>query len=146
MGWYTTPFTNETESGCLPNADNGQVLYRPPTERLDASTALFGIDICEETCTVEVPGFDGIVGMSSALRKVIRLIRRVAPTDSTVLIEGETGTGKELVAGAIHAHSRRSNRPFIKVNCAAIPVDLLESELFGHEKGAFTGAIAQRAG
>src|SRR6201984_2357923 len=146
MGWYTTPFTNETESGCLPNADNGQVLYRPPTERLDASTAFFGIDICEETCTVEVPGFDGIVGMSSALREVIRLIRRVAPTDSTVLIEGETGTGKELVAGAIHAHSRRRNRPFIKVNCAEIPVDLLESELFGHEKGAFTGAIAQRAG
>src|ERR1700757_4762973 len=146
MGWYTTPFTNETESGCLPNADNGQVLYRPPTERLDASTALFGIDICEETCTVEVPGFDGIVGMSSALREVIRLIRRVAPTDSTVLIEGETGTGKELVAGANPAHSRARKPPFFKVNCAAIPVDLLESELFGHEKGAFTGAIAQRAG
>jgi formate hydrogenlyase transcriptional activator len=91
-------------------------------------------------------GFEGIVGSSTALREVLDQIRRVAPTDSTVLIEGETGTGKELIAQAIHANSRRRNRPFAKLNCAAIPLGLLESELFGHEKGALTGAVAQRLG
>ena len=91
-------------------------------------------------------GFEGIVGASSALSEVLDQIRTVAPTDSTVLIEGETGTGKELIAQAIHTHSRRSNRPFVKLNCAAIPLGLLESELFGHEKGAFTGAVAQKLG
>jgi formate hydrogenlyase transcriptional activator len=91
-------------------------------------------------------GFEGIVGSSTALRGVLDQIRTVAPTDSTVLIEGETGTGKELIAQAIHMHSRRSNRPFVKLNCAAIPLGLLESELFGHEKGAFTGAVAQKLG
>ena len=89
---------------------------------------------------------EGIVGSSRALRAVLDQIRIVAPTDSTVLIEGETGTGKELIARAIHMHSERRNRPFVKLNCAAIPLDLLESELFGHEKGAFTGAVAQRLG
>ena len=91
-------------------------------------------------------GFEGIVGSSTALRGVLDQIRTVAPTDSTVLIEGETGTGKELIARAIHMNSRRSNRPFVKLNCAAIPLGLLESELFGHEKGAFTGAVAQKLG
>ncbi len=91
-------------------------------------------------------GFEGIVGSSTALRGVLDQIRTVAPTDSTVLIEGETGTGKELIAHAIHTHSRRRNRPFVKLNCAAIPLGLLESELFGHEKGAFTGAVAQKMG
>jgi formate hydrogenlyase transcriptional activator len=91
-------------------------------------------------------GFEGIVGSSAALREVLDQIRTVAPTDSTVLIEGETGTGKELIAQAIHTNSRRRNRPFIKLNCAAIPLGLLESELFGHEKGAFTGAVAQKLG
>src|SRR6202158_3705025 len=91
-------------------------------------------------------GFDGIVGSSTALRGVLDQIRTVAPADSTVLIEGETGTGKELIAQAIHNHSRRSNRPFVKLNCAAIPLGLLESELFGHEKGAFTGAVSQKIG
>src|SRR5216684_3675532 len=91
-------------------------------------------------------GFEGIVGSSTALRGVLDQIRTVAPTDSTVLIEGETGTGKELIAQAIHTHSRRSYRPFVKLNCAAIPLGLLESELFGHEKGAFTGAVAQKMG
>ena len=90
--------------------------------------------------------FEQIVGNSSALEAVLEQVERVAPTDSTVLIQGETGTGKELIARAIHNLSPRCGRPFIKLNCAAIPFDLLESELFGHEKGAFTGAIAQKVG
>jgi formate hydrogenlyase transcriptional activator len=90
--------------------------------------------------------FERIIGNSAALESVLDLVEQVAPTDSTVLIEGETGTGKELIAHAIHNVSQRCGRAFIKVNCAAIPLDLLESELFGHEKGAFTGAIAQKIG
>ena len=90
--------------------------------------------------------FEGIVGASRSLREVLDLVRTVAPTDSTALILGETGTGKELIARAIHNISRRSGHPFVRLNCAAIPFDLLESELFGHEKGAFTGAIAQKMG
>jgi formate hydrogenlyase transcriptional activator len=90
--------------------------------------------------------FERIIGNSSALESVLDQVEQVAPTDSTVLIEGETGTGKELVAHAIHNASQRCGRAFIKLNCAAIPLDLLESELFGHEKGAFTGAIAQKIG
>jgi formate hydrogenlyase transcriptional activator len=91
-------------------------------------------------------GFQGIVGASAALRGVLDQIQTVAPTDATVLIEGETGTGKELIAQAIHTNSHRRDRPFVKLNCAAIPLGLLESELFGHEKGAFTGAVAQKIG
>jgi formate hydrogenlyase transcriptional activator len=90
--------------------------------------------------------FEQIIGKSSALEAVLEQVEQVAPTDSTVLIEGETGTGKELIARALHDLSSRCGRPFIKLNCAAIPFDLLESELFGHEKGAFTGAIAQKVG
>jgi transcriptional regulator with GAF, ATPase, and Fis domain len=90
--------------------------------------------------------FDHIVGNSPALEAVFELVERVAPTTTTVLIQGETGTGKELIAKAIHNISPRYDRPFVKVNCAAIPLDLLESELFGHERGAFTGAIAQKIG
>jgi len=89
---------------------------------------------------------DGIVGRSAALRGVLGEVDIVAPTDSTVLVCGETGTGKELVARAIHARSPRRSAPFVTCNCAAIPGPLLESELFGHEKGAFTGAVAQRTG
>ena len=90
--------------------------------------------------------FERIIGNSAALDSVLKQVEQVAPTDSTVLIEGETGTGKELIAHAIHNASQRCERAFIKLNCAAIPLDLLESELFGHEKGAFTGAIAQKIG
>ena len=90
--------------------------------------------------------FDHIVGSSPALESVLVEVQRVAPTDSTVLVLGETGTGKELIAHAIHNLSSRCGRPFVKLNCAAIPFDLLESELFGHEKGAFTGAVAQKLG
>ena len=90
--------------------------------------------------------FEQIIGNSPALESVLEQVEQVAPTDSSVLIQGETGTGKELVARAIHNLSTRCGRPFIKLNCAAIPFDLLESELFGHERGAFTGAIAQKIG
>ena len=90
--------------------------------------------------------FDHIVGSSPAIESVLVEVQRVAPTDSTVLVLGETGTGKELIAHAIHNLSARCGRPFVKLNCAAIPHDLLESELFGHEKGAFTGAVAQKIG
>jgi formate hydrogenlyase transcriptional activator len=90
--------------------------------------------------------FEGIVGQSSALRHVLNLVETVAPSDSTVLLLGETGTGKELIARAIHDRSRRKDRTFVKLNCAAIPTGLLESELFGHERGAFTGAISQKVG
>src|ERR1700741_2706786 len=90
--------------------------------------------------------FEGIIGHSPALESVLLEVERVAPTDSTVLVLGETGTGKELIARAIHKISPRCHRPFVSLNCAAIPFDLLESELFGHEKGAFTGAAAQKIG
>ena len=93
-----------------------------------------------------IPGFAGVVGRSVALQRTLREVEVVAPTDSGVLIFGETGTGKELIARAIHNLSTRRCRPFVKVNCAAIPSGLLESELFGHERGAFTGAIMRKAG
>jgi formate hydrogenlyase transcriptional activator len=90
--------------------------------------------------------FEQIIGQSAALKTVLENVERVAPTDASVLIQGETGTGKELIARAVHNLSSRCGRAFVGLNCAAIPTDLLESELFGHEKGAFTGAIAQRVG
>ncbi|MGD0301981.1 MAG: sigma 54-interacting transcriptional regulator, partial [Bryobacteraceae bacterium] len=91
-------------------------------------------------------GLPRIIGNSAALQGVLRLVRMVAPTDATVLIQGETGTGKELIAEAIHKGSERANGPFVKVNCAAIPAGLLESELFGHERGAYTGAVTRSIG
>ena len=91
-------------------------------------------------------GFGQIIGNSPTLKHVLELVETVAPSDSTVLLLGETGTGKELIARAVHEHSRRKTKTFVKLNCAAIPTGLLESELFGHEKGAFTGAIIQKVG
>jgi PAS domain S-box-containing protein len=90
--------------------------------------------------------FDEIVGDSAAMKKVFQKVRRVSATDATVLIAGETGTGKELIARAIHSHSKRKDRPLVKLNCAALPTGLVESELFGHERGAFTGAVEKRVG
>jgi formate hydrogenlyase transcriptional activator len=106
---------------------------------LSANTGFDGDELCDRSSP-------RIVGTSAALGCVLDMVRVVAATDSTVLIQGETGTGKELIAHAIHNLSSRVGRAFIKLNCAAIPLDLLESELFGHEKGAFTGAIAQKIG
>ena len=103
------------------------------------------IDRIDEAVHLEV-GFAGIIGKSSGLRQVLQMVETVAVGNSTVLLLGETGTGKELIARAIHNYSPRGARPFVKLNCAAIPTGLLESELFGHERGSFTGAIAQKIG
>jgi formate hydrogenlyase transcriptional activator len=100
--------------------------------------------LIEDVCAED--RFEEIIGNSAPLKFVLAEVRRVAPTDSTVLVLGETGAGKEVIAEAIHKTSARCDRPFIKLNCAAIPFDLLESELFGYEKGAFTGAFAQKVG
>jgi formate hydrogenlyase transcriptional activator len=99
-----------------------------------------------ENALSPVTGFAGIVGQSAALREVLQQVEMVAATDATVLLLGETGTGKELIARAIHEHSGRKKRTLVKVNCAAIPGGLLESELFGHERGAYTGALTQKIG
>src|SRR6266481_4537232 len=108
----------------------------------DAALTKIGLDRDEHYGS----GLPRIVGNSAALQRVLGMVGVVAPTDATVLINGETGTGKELVARAIHGRSRRSARAFVSVNCAAIPGDLIASELFGHEKGAFTGATQRRLG
>jgi len=109
-------------------------------EQLQAENRLLHDEIVQQSI------FEEIVGSSQSLRSVLTAIDRVAPTDSTVLITGDTGTGKELIAHAIHRRSARSGRPLVKVNCAALPAELIASELFGHEKGAFTGALHQRIG
>lgn len=116
-------------------------------ERLNASRKqLDDQRIYLESEIISERGFEDIIGRSKALRKLLDQVNIVAPTDSTVIIQGETGTGKELIARAIHRLSSRSSHTFVRLNCAAIPSGLLESELFGHEKGAFTGALAQRRG
>jgi transcriptional regulator with GAF, ATPase, and Fis domain len=129
---------------------NGPVVLstlRDISERKRAEEALRRSEQEKQYLEEELSGsFEEIVGESSALKHVLKQMETVAATDATVLIEGETGTGKELIARAIHRLSRRRERTFVKLNCAAIPSGLLESELFGHEKGAFTGAIAQKIG
>ncbi len=109
-------------------------------DRLELENAYLQEAIAEER------GFEGIVGESPALRAVLRKVQQVAPVETTVLLTGETGTGKELIARALHQGSPRRDRPLIKVNCGAIPQGVVESELFGHEKGAFTGALQRRIG
>jgi formate hydrogenlyase transcriptional activator len=117
----------------------------PNVKRFENENAM-AAKILPATNETHGTGLPRIVGNSSALRRVLDMVRVVAPTDATVLINGETGTGKELIAEAIHKSSGRSNGPFVKVNCAAIPAGLLESELFGHERGAYTGAVARGIG
>src|SRR5580704_13974087 len=114
--------------------------------RLALEGPLDKIEIKTGTAIAVERSFDAIIGESPALKTALHLVSVVAPTDSSVMILGETGTGKELVAHAIHDLSNRRDHAFVKLNCAAIPLGLLESELFGHEKGAFTGAIAQKMG
>src|ERR1700745_2224402 len=113
---------------------------RPSWCDLEDEQLHLGAELSADCC------FEGIIGKSPAIQKVLEQVEIVAPTDSTVLLHGETGTGKELVAKAIHNLSSRRERDFVRMNCAAIPSGLLESELFGHEKGAFTGALMQRRG
>ena len=112
----------------------------PSWDEVEEEQLVLGSDISSEYC------FEGIIGKSPAIQEVLEQVAIVAPTDSTVLLQGETGTGKELVAHAIHSLSSRRERSYVRMNCAAIPSGLLESELFGHEKGAFTGALIQRKG
>ena len=120
--------------------------YQHRTLGIDAETTVnLNTELIEKPVKRET-NFEGIVGRSAALRRVLQMVETVATGDSTVLLLGETGTGKELIARAIHSHSPRKARPFVKLNCAAIPTGLLESELFGHERGSFTGAIAQKIG
>ena len=123
-----------------------------PVENCDRDFPLAGVDpnnsLTDEMSAEDemsfIAGFEGIVGQSSALREVLEQVGMVAPTDSTVLLLGETGSGKELIARAIHGRSLRKNQPLVKVNCAAIPSGLLGSELFGHGSDAYTGAMIQR--
>jgi formate hydrogenlyase transcriptional activator len=144
-----TPFTSEDvdflsrASGQIAIAIENALAYREIFELKDklAQEKLY----LEEEIRAD-SDFERIIGKSAALKRVLQLVETVAPSDSTVLLLGETGTGKELIARAIHDCSRRKDRTFVKLNCAAIPTGLLESELFGHEKGAFTGAIAQKIG
>jgi PAS domain S-box-containing protein len=125
------------------------LILRNVNDRLQAERKIQSLTDEAEYLKAEIKQlrhFEQIIGQSDALRAVLRDVEQVAPTDATVLILGETGTGKELIAHAIHAASRRRNQPFIRVNCAAVPAHLMESEFFGHEKGAFTGATQKRDG
>src|ERR1700692_3698715 len=152
MGAYIG--ANERFGSCDPNDQRRfehVISYRAALESAYREIAELKDKLAQEKLYLEdeirsAMDFEGIVGQSSTLRRVLNLVETVAPSDSTVLLLGETGTGKELIARAIHDRSRRKDRTFVKLNCAAIPTGLLESELFGHEKGAFTGAIIQKVG
>jgi DNA-binding NtrC family response regulator len=138
--FFTKPFHEEDLLNAVEQAINRsgqieQLRNNPPEEKR----------YCEDELRSEI-SFSEIVGQSAALRRILKQVETVAPTNSTVLIHGETGTGKELIARAIHSLSARKDRPLVKVNCGAISAGLVESELFGHEKGAFTGAMQQRIG
>ena len=138
--WWSKPDPSGTYTRTMFVDITERILLEREQERLQAQN----IYLREEIKAVH--NFEEIIGSSAGLVNVLRDVRRVAPTDATVLIFGETGTGKELIARAIHSGSNRSDKPFIKINCAALPAGLIESELFGHERGAFSGAIQRRVG
>jgi formate hydrogenlyase transcriptional activator len=138
--WWSRPDPSGTYTRTMFIDITDRVLMEQEQARLQAQNLYLQEEI------KSAHNFDEIVGSSAGLFKVLDNVRRVAPTDATVLIWGETGTGKELIARAIHSASRRADKPFIKVNCAALPAGLIESELFGHERGAFSGAIQRRIG
>ncbi len=140
MQWWSRPDPGGTYTRTMFLDITERVLLEQEKERLEAQNLYL-----QEEIKVS-HNFEELIGSSSSLKKVLSNVERVAPTDSTVLITGETGTGKELIARAIHNLSPRKARALVKVNCAAIPAGLVESELFGHEKGAFTGALARRIG
>jgi formate hydrogenlyase transcriptional activator len=140
MKWWSRPDPSGTYTRTMFLDITEQVLAEQENARLQAQN----VYLQEEIKLTH--NFEELIGSSSSLKKVLKNVERVAPTDSTVLITGETGTGKELIARAIHNLSPRKDKPLVKVNCAAIPAGLIESELFGHEKGAFTGALTKKMG
>jgi formate hydrogenlyase transcriptional activator len=140
MEWWSNPDASGTFTRTMFIDITDRVLLEQEQARLKAQNSY----LQEELKAVH--NFEEIVGSSSGLAKVLENVQRVSPTDASVLITGETGTGKELIARAIHSSSSRADKPFIKVNCAALPTGLVESELFGHERGAFSGAIQRRIG
>jgi PAS domain S-box-containing protein len=138
--WWSRPDPGGTYTRTMFLDITDKVLMEQEKARLEAQNTYLREEI------QSVHNFEEVIGSSSTLKKVLRNVERVAPTDSTVLVTGETGTGKELIARAIHNLSPRKSKPLVKVNCAAIPAGLIESELFGHEKGAFTGALTKKIG
>ncbi len=140
MKWWSRPDPSGTYTRTMFLDITEQVLLEQEKARLEAQNVYLQEEI------KGAHNFEELIGSSSTLKKVLKNVERVAPTDSTVLITGETGTGKELIARAIHNLSPRKNKPLVKVNCAAIPAGLIESEMFGHEKGAFTGALTKKMG